>query len=152
MLTAVPDSYWGYDYLLHREDGQTVGRVKINWGWGESGTVTAGDTFLEIEREGRTRPWFVRSQGQVVASIVKPSAFSRSFEIQWNQLQFRLEPRTWSSSFELFCGTQCFGSLDRYGLFSRKMNVNLSDTVPLALQAIAVWVVLLMWRRAARSS
>jgi hypothetical protein len=147
MLTAVPTSFWSREYLLHREDGQVAAHVKVNWGWKEAGSVTVGETFLEIERDGWTGPWLVRSQGQVLATIVKPSAFSRAFEIIWNQVCYALEPRTLSSSFDLSYGTRGLGSLERYGLVSRKMSVNLLEEVPLALQAIAVWIVLLMWNR-----
>ena len=151
MLTAVSNSFFGYDYILCNEAGAALGRVKINWGWGESGTITLGGDTLEIKRDG-LGPWQVRTGGKAVATIIKPSAFSRSFKIIFGGAQYGLEGRFWSSTFDCHVNSRHIGSLERYGLFSRKMIVNLPDELPLTFQAIAVWVVLLMWRRAAAAA
>ncbi len=107
---------------------------------------------MSVDRDGWTGPWLVRSGGQTIATIVKPSAFSRSFDISFGGQLYALKARTWSWSFDLCQGGQHLGSLERYGLFSRKMTVNLPEHLPLILQAIAAWMVLLMWRRDAAAA
>ena len=152
MLTAVSDSFFGYDYILYNEASAALARVKINWGWGDSGAITVGGEMLEIQRDGLTGPWQVRTGGKAVATIIKPSAFSRSFKISFGGVQYDLEARFMSSNFDCYANSRRIGSLERYGLFSRKMIVNLPENLPLTFQAIAVWVVLLMWRRAAAAA
>lgn len=149
MLTAVSDSHWGYNYLLNDGAGVALARVKINWGR-ESGIVDLNGTMVEISRDGMTGPWHAKANGKVVGTIIKPSAFSRLFRLSVDSAQYSLVPRTWtwSSTYDVFAGQQCIGSLERNGFFRRKMLVNLSDDLPLMLRALAVWIVLLMWRRA----
>jgi hypothetical protein len=151
MLTAVSDSFWDYNYLVCDEGMNALARAKINWG-GESGAVTVDGRMLEIRRDGMTGPWLASANGEILAKIVKPSAFSRAFEFTVGPAQYRLAPRTWSNSFDFLIGDENAGSLERAGFFTHKMIVNLPDDLPLMVKALAVWIVLLMWRRVAHSS
>jgi hypothetical protein len=151
MLTAVPYGFWAPEYVLGDEAGKALARVKLHWG-GESGTITLDGTALTINRDGMTGPWHAWASGNVVATVIKPSAFSRSFQITVGSAEYRLVPRAWSSSFDLFAGDQRMGGLERRSFLSRKMAVFLPDDLPLMVRAIAVWIVLLMWRRADAAS
>ena len=150
MLTAVLDSFWGYDYRLLDEAGVCQGRIKINL-MHESGSVLVGQTALEIKRDGMIGPWHARANGKVVATIIKPSIVSREFRFKANSREYRLQPRTLSASFDLFVEDECIGSLEIGWFFRRKMAVNLPDDLPLIVRSIAAWIVILMLRRHSQS-
>jgi hypothetical protein len=57
-----------------------------------------------------------------------------------------------SSNFDCYANSRRIGSLERYGLFSRKIIINLPENLPVAFKGIATWVVLLMRRRAAAAA
>jgi hypothetical protein len=151
MLTAVPYGFWAPEYVLSDETGRALARVKLHWG-GEAGTITLDGAAQNIRRDGMMGPWHVWSSGTVVATVIKPSAFSRLFHISVGSAEYRMVPRAWSSAFDLFAGDQRLGGLERRGILSRTMAVFLPDDLPMMVRAIAVWVVLLMWRRADAAS
>lgn len=146
MMIGESDSFWGWNYLLRDEAGGETVRIKIAW-MGESGSVELPGATLEIQRDGLAGPWLARAGETLVATLVKPSAFSRTFELTVDDRSYTLQPRVWGGTFNLLAGDEILGSLRRGGFLCNRMLIDLPDSLPLPLRALAAWVVLLMWRR-----
>jgi len=152
MLTAEPEGWWRRRYRLFDEEGRDLGVVELNWGWGKAGQITVEARLLEIERHRWTGPWVVSADGDRIATVTKLRVFSRSFEIDFDGENYLMQPRLLSSIFDVFVEGRAVGTLRSAGLFSRRIVVDLPDDMPLALRAIATWVVIMVRKRANAAS
>jgi hypothetical protein len=57
-----------------------------------------------------------------------------------------------SRTFELHAGSTVVGSLSARGVFSRRMNVDLPETLPLAVRVFVVWLTVVLWKREAEAA
>jgi hypothetical protein len=152
MLTVSPAGFWGRDYHLLDRTGARVGFVSNGWR-SESSRLEIGGEVLSIRRDGVSGPWLVScDDGRRVGTLVKPSWLSGSFNIVFLGQHYELQRQPWRSSFILSCDGYPLGRLRRQGFLSRNMCVELPDDLPLSLQVVAAWLVLLMWRRAASAA
>jgi hypothetical protein len=147
MLTANPRTWYSWDYTLV-SDGVPVADIETS-SWRETGHFTASGATYSMFRERLFWGVFLlETDGTVLARAKKPSAFGRRFVIDVGGAQWELKPRSaFSRSFRLLQGGVEVGRLSAIGFLSRRINVELSESLPLPIKAFVVWLIVLLWKR-----
>jgi hypothetical protein len=151
MLTAIPRSWFSWDFAL--TDGNTpLGDIDFS-AWREKGVLTIAGAPYRVYREAVLGPYVLESAGHVVARAVKPSAFSRRLIIGHGRAEYELEPASFfSRGFQLVAGDDIIGTLSASGFLTRRMNIDLPESLPLPVRAFVAWLVIMLWRRDAHAS
>jgi hypothetical protein len=121
----------------------------------EGAEVTIGDVACKLYREGIFSGAFVLEAGGFpLVQAVKPSALLRSFDITYDEThRYTLRARTIiARTFDLLHDGQVVGTIYPDHAFTRKMTAELPEELPLAVQVFMIWLVILLWKRAAQSS
>lgn len=147
MLTATPRHWFSWDYTLTR-DAHHLADLDISW-WREKGTLTVDGQPYSVYRERLLSGRFIlESNGAVLASAHKPSSLRRRLLIEHAGRQYELKPRDmFTRTFELREGSTVIGSLSAKGVFTRRMNVDLPETLPLAVRVFVTWLTVVLWKR-----
>lgn len=147
MLTATPRNWFSWDYVVS-DNSQHVADIDISW-WREKGTLTVEGRDYGVYRQRPMSGKFVlESNGAIVASAEKPSSLTRRLLIEHAGRQYELKPRgMFSRTFQLHAGPTMVGSLAARGVFSRRMNVDLPETLPLAVRVFVMWLTVILWKR-----
>ena len=152
MLTAVPKNWLFWDYELFDERGLAAA-LDLS-GLPEAGTLSIRGNTYEMGREGLVSgAFFLRYQGQVLASATIPGFLLRSYEVVVSPRAYRLEA-VWPimRRFDLHAGDRIAGTVRPVRVFSSKVSIELPDDIPLETQLFIAWLVLLQWKRAFRQS
>jgi hypothetical protein len=147
MLTATPRNWFSWNYTVFR-DTDRLADLGISW-WREKGTLALESRRYAVYRERPMSGKFIlESDGAIVARATKPSSLRRRFLIEHAGRQYELKPRgMFSRTFELHEGSSVVGSMSARGLFSRGMNVDLPETLPLPVRMFVTWLTVLLWKR-----
>jgi hypothetical protein len=147
MLTAIPHHWFSWNFTLF-DQGRSLAEIGLS-SWREKGGLTIGNSGYRVYREGLfTGAFVLESGGTAVARAEKPSAMTRRMIIDFRGTQFELRPRgIFSRGFQLLSRGAVVGTLSAGGFFSRRMDVELSEELPLPLRAFVVWLTLLLWKR-----
>ena len=134
-----------------RMDGRLCGEMGFAW-MGRSGTIVVeGDEFQVRSQGVFAGAWDLWQGSRLLASANKLSFPSR-FEIDLDGIPFVLQrPSLFSRNFDLLQGSRTVGRLERAGWFTRRMVGELPDQWSPQHRAFAMWLVMMMWRRRARS-
>jgi hypothetical protein len=101
--------------------------------------VGSGDFLLERD-------------GVVLARAAKPSAFRSAFEVRHDGRTYELAKESvWHRRFVLRSSNAEIGSLAPRSAFGRAAFATLPEPWPLSLKVFVIWLVVLLWRRAASS-
>ncbi len=149
MLRAVPHHVFSWAFTVY--DGEaSVAEIDMSW-FREKGEVLVGDVPCRVFREGLVRGAFVlEAGGHVLVRAVKPSAFSRTLEITYDEHHYTLKPRAiLLRTFELHRAGEVVGTVAPEHALTRKARVELSEHLPLVVRVFILWLVLLLWKRAA---
>jgi hypothetical protein len=152
MLTAIPRHWFSWNFTL-LDGGQPFGELGMAM-WREKGGFTISNTVYRISRERLFSGGFVlESNGVVIATARKPSAFTRRLLIEQGGVQYELRPRSmFLRGFQLRAGDQVVGTLLPDGFLSRRMNIDLPGSIPMPMRAFLIWLTVLMWKREADSA
>lgn len=147
MLTATPRHWFTWDYAVSAGT-EHLGDIDVSW-WRERGMLTLGGQHYEVYRE---RPlggdFILESEGTVLARAEKPSALRRRLVIHADGARYELRPRDlFTRTFDLHGESGIMGSLSASGVFSRRVKVDLPDTLPLPLRVFVVWLTVVLWKR-----
>jgi hypothetical protein len=83
----------------------------------------------------------------------KRGLFSQSFDINYDEHAFILKSKSiFTRAFELWKDDTVVGTILPQSAFSRKIDADLPADLPLAVQVFILWLVILLWKRAASSS
>jgi hypothetical protein len=147
MLTARPKNWFSWDYTVALGN-QHVADIDVSW-WREKGTLAVAGQRYEVHRERPLMGKFILGMnGTVVATAEKPSSLTRRFIIEHDSRRYELKPRNWlSRTFQLHEGSSVVGSLSAPGLLSRRMNVDLPETLPLPVRVFVMWLTVILWKR-----
>ena len=153
MLRAIPKGWFSHDFWLLDPNGKSIAEVLLS-SWRENGAVVVDGAAYPIQRQGLVGPFILFApDGSEAASAIKPKAFRRTFTISHIQRQYML---TAVSAFRrecgLFDGNRPIGAITPESWLSRRAKVLFADEVPLPLQAFAVWLTLLLWKREGESA
>ena len=151
MLRAEPNSAFSWDFTVY-EDGHAVAEIDLAW-IREAGEVVIGDVACTMYRDGMLGDFILEAGGFVLVRAVKFSMFLREFEITYDDQQFTLKAQSaLARTFALLQDDVRIGVIEPDHLFTRKMTVDLPETLPLAVRVFIVWLVIVMWKRAAQSA
>ena len=149
-LRLRPEGFLSWAYVLEAPDGQVVGRVRLGW-WGEKGSIRLGRNKVDIERKSLFGgEWTLATHPPIKAR--KPSMLSREFVIVQGSRRLSLKPRGLTRRFDLIESGRVIGSIQPAAWFSRKGTAEFELDLPPELALVAVFLSLLMWKRAADSS
>lgn len=153
MLTAVPKSWFSWDFWVREAVGDAVAELHLS-SWRERGSVVIGVTTYRIYRKGLLGPFVMEAPGgSLIGSAVKPSAFRREFEIGDGKRSYVLKA---VSAFRRGCGVfrdgQQIGSIEPDSWLGRRASAEFADEVPQVLQAFLLWLTMLLWKRESDAS
>jgi hypothetical protein len=152
MQTAIPRSWFSWDFSL-MEGGTTLAEIDMS-AWREKGVLTIAGKAYRVHRERLLSGAFVMElEGTILARATKPSMWSRRMVVESGGTQFTLRPRSsFSRTFRLYRDDVQVGMLAPAGCFTRRMEVELPQSLTLPLQVFVVWLTLLSWKREANSA
>jgi len=147
MLTANPRNWFSWNYAVTLQNRQ-IADIDISW-WREKGTLTVEGRQYGVHRERLMSGKFILDlDGTIVATAQKPSSLRRRLLIDHAGTQYELKPRDmFTRTFQLYAGSTLVGSLSAKGLFSRRMNVDLPEALPLPVRVFVMWLTVLLWKR-----
>ena len=147
MLTAVPRSLFSWDYEIH-EDGRHIATIDLSW-FREAGEIEMAGKVFEIGRESiMSGEFFLRARGMNVATVIKPSAFHRSFDIRHDGQAYTLRAASiFERRFVLEQAGIAIGEVRPLGIFTRKAAIDFPQTLPIAVRIFFAWLAILLWKR-----
>lgn len=154
MLEAIPKSIFSWNFFL-KADGNVLAEIDLSL-WREKGTLIIRGTPYHFYREGWVSGLYIleSQEGSVIARADKTSAFLRRFEVRYQNYSYTL--RAVSSlrrEFGLFDRSdRRLGGIAPQGIFTRRADVDLPNDLPLSVKTFMVSLVIILWRRQARSS
>ena len=154
MLEAIPKSIFSWNFFL-KDDGNVLAEIDLSL-WREKGTLLIQGTSYYFFGEGWMSGLYILKsrEGSVIACADKPSAFLRRFEIQYQSQHYTLRAISpLHRRFDLCdSANRTLGSITPQGIFTRRADVDLPDALPLSVKAFTVSLVIILWRRQARSN
>ena len=106
-------------------------------------------TFKDLVLDEDDPPILLREDGRTIASATKPSAFRRSFDVVFDQTDYKLEAvAPFVRRFVLRKDFRVVGSIHPVHCIGRKAIVELPEYLPLEVQLFIAWLVIMLWKRA----
>jgi hypothetical protein len=148
MLRAFPKSWFSPDYKV-LEDNAIIAIVALSW-MREAGELTIAGSSYRVYREGLLTGSFVlESDGSILASADKPSAFYRSFLVKHDGKEYTLEAESAGyRKFVLLEGGKQLGSVYPEHALTRKAVIDFPEEIPLVVRVFMFWLVVILWKRA----
>jgi hypothetical protein len=151
MLRSIPTSWFSWDSRLVEDDVEVA--------FLDLSTIRDAASFelegrrWEIRREGMlTGEWLLETGGQVMARATKTSAFRRSYEVVAENRRLDLAPTGFARrAYQLRHGDIVIGGMAPDGFFRRSADVAFPGDLHLATRIFLAFLVLVQWRRTARS-
>jgi hypothetical protein len=153
MLHAIPKYWFSWDFNLCGATGELAAEICLS-SWRERGSVIISGTEYRIHRQGITGPFLLESpDGTAAANATKTSVLYREFCIQQGTHNYVLKAiSAFGREFGLFKGEERIGSIQPESWWGRRARVEFADEVQPLIQAFAVWLTLLLWKRDASES
>ena len=151
MLYAEPHSALSWDFTVY-EESLPVAEVDLAW-VRERAVVTIKDVNCDVYRESVGGAFVLAVDDYVLMRAVKTSVFSSSFDVTYEERAYHLKKKSiFSRAFELWQDGSVVGTITPRGMFTRKADADLPNDLPLAVRVFMLWLVILIWKRAASSS
>jgi hypothetical protein len=153
LLEFGPRSWFSSRVYGIAQNGAPIGEIDCAW-LREEGTIKIGSTSYSASREGlMSGAFFLAANGQRLASADKPSALHRLFKVQIGGKTYTLKgASTFGRSFVLTEDDREVGSISPQGVFGRQAKANLPDDLTLEARAFLIWLVVVMWKRQAKTT
>ena len=151
MLNAVPKSIfsWGYHVYSH---GEFLADIDMAW-VREGGSFSYNGREYNLQKEGVFSGHFCLECDGIVAAEAQKTAMVRRFEVSFGGMRYDLSAASpFTRRFVLKMDDRMVGQIAPAGFFTRKCNIDLPADIPVPGQLFMLWLVILMWRRAAQSS
>lgn len=152
MIRCIPRGICSWDFLLDGEGHQASLELSL---LSEQGAVTVDGIRFDIQKHGVfSGHWTLRHEGMEVASAQKSNAFTRTFGIQDPSGHLVLGAESaLGRSFRLQRSGEVIATISPDHVFTRRATINiLAEPWDYPTIAFSFWLVVLTWRRAARSS
>lgn len=152
MLTATPKS-WLSANLDVASSNAHLADIDMSM-WREKGTLMLAGQSYALHRERLMSGRFIlESDGRTVATAEKPSVWSHRMLIEHAASQYELRRRNmFSRTFDLHTGAGVVGSISARSIFTREMNIDLPESLPLPVRLFIVWLVAILWNRDAAAA
>ncbi len=152
MIRCKPKGICSWDFFLDGEGHHAS--LDFNW-LSEQGAITADGTSFEVCKHGvLSGQWTLDHEGKHVTTAQKSSAFTRTFEIQdlHGTLLLRAES-PFGRGFRIERSDDVIATIARDHVFTRRATVEtLGQNYDFTAISFSFWLVVLTWRRAARSN
>jgi len=154
VLKGRPKGFFSWDFAVSEGDDE-IAEVSFAW-FRERGELKVKGEPCAIYRESLMGDFCLEWNGEVVARATKTSMWTRRFVVRFEGRELVLEAASiFTRAFVLRDageGGDELGRISPAGIFSRKAVIDLPDDVPLPVQVFMFWLVVIMWRRAAKSN
>lgn len=151
MISAKPHSAFSWDFTVY-EDETPVAEVDLAW-IRERATVTIKEIDCEVYRESMAGAFVLAVDGHVLIRAQKASFFTRTFDITYDEHAYHLKAKSpFGRAFDLWQGDTVIGTVTPRSAFTRTLDADLPDGLPLVVRVFILWLVILLWKRAASSS
>jgi len=152
MLKVIPKSWFSWDFVI-TEGASPIADIDVSW-WREKGVLTVRGSRYDVYREGMMSGAFIlESSGSILARAEKPSAFRRSFELEYGKKLYILRAESaFGRKFVLIEGDREVGWLSPNGVFTRQATSDLPEEIPLPVQVFMIWLVVILWKRESDSA
>lgn len=150
-LRVEAESVFGSRFVV-RQDQREVARLRL--AWRDRGEIDLDGVALEVTSGGFfSTTWRLNVGGRAVAKAQKRAFSGRVVEVDHGGDSYALKiagffSRTW----ELRRGSQVLGRVRAASLWTRAQEAEFDESVDPQLRMFALWLVLVMRRRASRSS
>ena len=146
MMTATPKNWYSWNFDIS-DEGRTVATIDTS-SWRERADLHVAGASYRVYREHALGDFLLEQHGSVVARAEKPSAWFRSFVIRHDDRHYTLQAASaFSRRFVLVDGTKDVGTIAPAHPGTRRAEVDLPGSLPIALRVFMVWLALLLWRR-----
>lgn len=148
MILAKPLSWFSEDYRIFDNDKEVA--VLDNSRWRERATVELESQVFSFYRKGLLRSTFVLENvgGAELAIITSNGTFRSSYTISYDGAECVLKPKSFFKRSFILCNEpHTLGSITTANVFSRQIQADLPEALPLHVQIFILWVVLMNWRR-----
>lgn len=141
-------SSWGYEVS---SNGRFVAIVDLAW-VRERGVIHMDNQEFTVFREGILHgAFFIESHGRTLARAEKPSAMFRAFEVHYGDRLLELRALSiFTRSFGLFEKSRQVGRVRADHWRTWQATIELADDIELPIAIFLFWLVIILWRRAAR--
>lgn len=154
LLRAHPTRFFSWNYRIW-DEADLASRLELELGVFRGGgrLLVDGVEFI-VRKEGILGSHFIlEAETGVMAEAVKPSALRRSFQVRAGDRLFTLQAAgLFSRRYVLLHGHQEIGSISPSGFFGRTTIVDLPESVPIPIRLFLLFLVLLLWKRAAAAA
>lgn len=151
VLIAIPRNIFSWDFAVER-DGEPIADIDMSWFRERAEVRIGGQTYL-FSRENMLLGTFALRQGnRIIARAQKASVFRRAFEVETDGRTLTLSAvSVFRREFELVREGAQMGRIYPRSWFGRTAVIDLPDELSLPVQVFLFWLVIVLWRRKARS-
>lgn len=152
MLICNPKSFFSWSFEI---TGSTRGAASVDFDiFGESGTITHAETPYRVQKQGwLSGTWSVSSGSEVLATAVKPSAWTRAFEISSMDTPLLVKAGSpLGRSYEMISGGRVIGTISPTHPFTRRSTIACEDQIPELIQLFSFWLAVMTWRRSRQAN
>jgi hypothetical protein len=148
-MTIATTHWYSWDFDV-TDDARHVAHLDLST-WGEKGVLTIDGMAHRVYREGvGSGDFLLERDGVVLARATKPSAFRSAFEVRHDGRTYDLAKESvWQRRFVVRSGNSEIGSLAPRSAFGREAVATLPEPWPLPLKVFVIWLVVILWKRAA---
>lgn len=156
MIRCVPKSICSWNFYLNSKSAGLALNADLDFNfWTEQGQIRLNGQWFEIRKHGPlSGHWTLEDGKSILASAHKLNPFTRSIQVQAQGTHFvlsALHPFTRASS--LKSNGQTVATITPDHPFTRRSKIGVNQKwVDGSTLAFAFWLVVVLWRRAARSS
>jgi len=149
MLTLIPAGWFSWSYRVLR-DGADLTRIARPW-FREQGSFVLEGVRYEVRRTGWLCGIFaLERDGVLLAEATKPSVFRRAFEISVRDDRLDLRAASpFGRTFGLWRGSEPLGTVRPVSVWGRTATADFAAGVAPEVQLFVVFLVLVLWKRAA---
>jgi hypothetical protein len=148
MLTAAPKRWLSWDYEVSDANGLHVGDARLSR-WTATGAITVGDQMYRVWREGVFfGPILLFGSAGETARATRRRSLVRAVSIEYGGRVFLLKsPSLGFREMRLYEGEAEIGSAVPEGVFSRRAQFDLPESLPGELRLFVVWLALYQWKK-----
>jgi len=151
MLSAFPIRWCSWSFQIE-DHARAVATIDMAW-IRERANVHIGEEQFRSGRNSFVRgSFYLRHDGELIATAKKRSLF-RTFDVKAGGRHFELSAVSiFGRTMRLHENGRPIGTISPAGIWSRKAHVKFPESLPLEVRVFLIWLVLILWRRAASSN